>query len=99
MEVLMHNAHKISEENFKYILAVEDFAIFKAFMTEKNEEINQQTMLEIQRQKSKEEENFRKIQRAQTLTTLGKETKLDISEEEQTAYAIKQSIEEEQKRK
>ena len=36
----MHNAHKISEENFKYILAVEDFAIFKAFMTEKNEEIN-----------------------------------------------------------
>ena len=45
MEVLMYNAHKISEDNFKYILAVEDFDIFRAFMTEKNEEINKQTML------------------------------------------------------
>ena len=37
LEVMMHNAHKISPENFTYLLAVEDFDIFTAFMSEKNE--------------------------------------------------------------
>jgi hypothetical protein len=36
MEVIMHNAHKISTENFNFLLAVEDFDVFTLFMTERN---------------------------------------------------------------